>query len=206
VCFYYSWKVALVTLAGVPPSAIALSVLASKMQSRMIGQELEIAKASSLATNALSSIDTVKCFNSQDSEVKQYTFAVNKAAKFYLNQALNNGLQIGFVRFILTSMFVQGFWYGSYLVRKGDTSTGTVATTFWSALMATRAWEDTLQHLNVLEKDRAAAIALKAILDNVENGRKIVELATGITPRFCKGDVEVRQVRSSHGYHPVLPC
>ena len=80
------------------------------MQSSVIGQELEMAEASSLAVNALSSIDTVKCFNAQDSEVRQYAFAIQKAAKFYLKQALNNGLQIGFVRFILTSMFVQGFW------------------------------------------------------------------------------------------------
>lgn len=194
LCFYYSWKATLVTLAGTPLSAIGLSILASKMQSNITLQELEMAKASSLASNALSSIDTVKCFNGQDSEVKQYGLAVEKAAKFYLKQALSNGLQIDFVRFILTSMFVQGFWYGSYLVRKGDASTGTVITTFWSALMATRAWEDALPHLNVLEKGRAAAIALKAILDKVENGRKITKITTGITPKFCEGDIEVRSV------------
>jgi ATP-binding cassette, subfamily B (MDR/TAP), member 1 len=206
VCFYYSWKVTLVTLAGIPPSVIGLSILASKMQSSIIRQELEMAKASNLACNALSSIDTVKCFNGQDSEVRQYGLAVQKAAKFYLKQALNNGLQIGFVKFILTSMFVQGFWYGSYLVRKGDTLTGTVITTFWSALMATRAWEDTLPHLNVLGKGRAAAIALKAILDKVENGRKITKLTTGITPKFCEGDIEVRSASSTHAYQAVSFC
>ena len=200
VCFYYSWKITLVTLAGIPLSAVGLSILASKMQSSIVGQELEMAKASSLAINALSSIDTVKCFNAQDFEVRNYVFTVKRAASFYLKQALNNGLQIGFVRFILTSMFVQGFWYGSYLVRKGDSSTGTVITTFWSALMATRAWEDALPHLNVLEKGRAAAIALKAILDKVENGRKVAKMAVGVTPKFCEGDIEVRNVSSTHVY------
>ena len=176
------------------------------MQSSIIGQEVEMAKASSLAINALSSIDTVKCFNGQAHEVRQYVLAVEKAAKFYLKQALNNGLQMGFVRFILTSMFVQGFWYGSYLVRKGDSSTGTVITTFWSALMATRAWEDSLPHLNVLEKGRAAAIALNAILEKVENGRKVTKRATGITPKFCEGDIEVRKVSSTRACWPILPC
>jgi ATP-binding cassette subfamily B (MDR/TAP) protein 1 len=187
-------------LAGIPLSAIGLSILASKMQSSIIGQELEMAKASNFAINALSSIDAVKCFNGQDFELRQYTCVIRKAATFYLKQALNNGFQIGLVRFVLTSMFVQGFWYGSYLVRKGDLSSGTVVTTFWSCLMATRAWEDILPHLNVLEKGRAAAIALNDILDKVEDLEKIAKTVTGVTPKFCDGDIEVREVRRPRTY------
>ena len=159
-----------------------------------------MAKASNFAINALSSIDTVKCFNGQDFELRQYICAIRKAATFYLKQALNNGFQMGLVRFVLTSMVVQGFWYGSYLVPKGDSSSGTVVTTFWSCLMATRAWEDILPHLNVLEKGRAAAIALKDILDKVEDCGKIAKAATGITPKFCDGDIEVREVRRPRAY------
>jgi ATP-binding cassette subfamily B (MDR/TAP) protein 1 len=174
------------------------------MQSSIKAQEIEMAKASSIVINALSCIDTVKCFNGQDYEARQYGLAVQKAAKFYLKQALNNGLQMGFLRFILTSMFVQGFWYGSYLVRNGDASTGTVITTFWSALMATRAWEDALPHLNVLQKGRAAAVALKAILQRVETGRKATTIRSGISPKFCEGDIEVRRVRSAPAYLQIL--
>jgi ATP-binding cassette subfamily B (MDR/TAP) protein 1 len=184
-----------VTLAGIPPSAICLSILASKMRSSIIGQDLEMAKASNFAINALSSIDTVKCCNAQDFELRQYICAIRKAATFYLKQALTHGFQIGLVRFALTSMFVQGFWYGSYLVRKGEASNATVVTTFWSCLMATRAWEDVLPHLNVLEKGRAAAIALKHITDKAEDCGEIAQAATGITPKYCDGDIEVREVR-----------
>ena len=206
VCFYYLWKITLVTLAGIPLSALRFSILASKMQSSIVGQELEMAKASSLAINALSSVDAVKCFNAQDSEVRQYVFAVKKIANFYLRQALNNGLQRGFVRFIVTSIFVQGFWYGSHLVRKGESSTGTVIITFWSALTAMRAWEDALPYLNVLEEGRAAAIALKGILDKVANGRKVAKMAVGVTPKFCEGDIEVRNVSSTHICGANLTC
>ena len=182
------------TLAGVPVSAIGLSFIASKLQSSIIDQEREMTKASSLAVNALSSIDAVKCFNGQDLEIKRYTDGIRKAANFYYKQALNNGMQIGFVRCITTSMFVQGFWYGSYLVRKGDATTGAVVITFWSCLMATKAWEDILPHINVLGKGQAAGTALKAVLAKVERGGKIVEQSHGLTPRFCEGDIEVRQV------------
>lgn len=194
VCFYYSWRVTIVTLAGVPLCAIGLSFLASKLQLSIIGQEQEMTKASSFAVNALSSIDSVKCFNGQKFEVRQYTSAVARAAKFYLKQARNNGLQMGLVQCITTSMFVQGFWYGSYLVRKGDSTTGAVVTAFWSCLMVTKAWEDILPHLNVLGKGQAAGIALEAILAQVEKGGKVARSTTGVTPRFCEGDIEIRQV------------
>ena len=183
------------TLAGVPVAAIGLSFIASKLQSNIIGQEREMAKASSLAVNALSSIDAVKCFNGQDLEIRRYTLGIEKAAHFYFKQALNNGMQIGFVRCVTTSMFVQGFWYGSYLVRKGDATTGAVVTTFWSCLMATKAWEDILPHINVLGKGQAAGIALKAILIKVEKGEKFAKESSDLTPEFCEGDIEVRQVR-----------
>ena len=192
----------LVTLAGVPVSAFGLSFIASKMQPSIIGQEREMAKASKLAINSLSAIETIKCFNGQPFELGQYVAAIEKAAAFYYKQALINGLQIGFVRCITTSMFVQGFWYGSYLVRTGQASTGAVVTTFWSALMATKAWEDVLPHLNVLEKGRAAGIALKALLDTVESGRRVSKAVIGVTPKYCEGDIEVRRASFAYPSRP----
>lgn len=66
--------------------------------------------------------------------------------------------------------------------------------------MATRAWEDILPHLNVLGKGRAAATALKDILDKVEDFGEIAKTAAGITPKFCDGDIEVREVRRLCAY------
>ena len=73
VCFYYSWKITLVTLAGIPLSAICMSSLASTMQSSIKSQDIEMAKASGIAINALTGIDTVKCFNGQESEARKYS-------------------------------------------------------------------------------------------------------------------------------------
>ena len=184
----------MVILAGVPVSAVALSFISSIMQPSIVAQELEKSRGSKLATNAISAIDVVKCSNGQDLEASEYAASVSRAAVFYLKQAWSNALQIGFVRFVTSSMFVQGFWYGSHLVRNGETSAGNVATAFWSCLMATKAFEDILPNILVLEKGRAAGIKLKAILDHVERGRTVVKAACGATPKFCEGDIEVREV------------
>jgi hypothetical protein len=91
---------------------------------KLVGEGFRVVRAayewnrSSFANSALSAIETVKCFNGQAFELEQYKPVVMQAAKYYMKQALSNSLQIGFVRFITTAMFVQGFWYGSHLVRQ----------------------------------------------------------------------------------------
>lgn len=194
LAFYTSWKLTLVTLATVPVSAIALSVIASQMQPSIEAQQVELTMASKLLNNALSAIDTVKCFNGQDFEIRQYARAIARAAKYYLKQARSNALQIGFVRIMTLGMFVQGFWYGSSLVGSGKTSAGDVLTTFWACLMATQAIEQILPQMIVLEKGRAAGAALKGVLEQMHKGRRVVKMRGKETPTFCEGDIEIRYV------------
>jgi ATP-binding cassette, subfamily B (MDR/TAP), member 1 len=105
-----------------------------------------------IANNAVSAIETVKCFSGQPFELEQYKPVIVEAAKHCMKQALSDSLQIGFVRFVITAMFVQGFWYGGHLVTTGKTSPGDVLITFWACLMAIKAIEDILPHVIVLEK------------------------------------------------------
>jgi ATP-binding cassette, subfamily B (MDR/TAP), member 1 len=188
LAFYTSWKLTLVIIAGLPISAVIMSFINSMMQPNIIGQEAELSSA----------IKTVKCFNGQASELEQYKAIVMEAAKYYMKQALSNSLQIGFVRFVTTAMFVQRFWYGSHLVSTGKASAGDVLTTFWACLMATKAIEDILPHMVVLKKGRAAGAAMKAILEQVSRGLKVDYKPGQSAPKFCEGDIEVRDVSPFH--------
>ena len=197
LALYTSWRISLVTLSSVPVTAIIMSFISSKMQPSIAAQEEGLAKASKLANSAISSIDTVKAFNGQDLETRQYNSAILHAAKSYLKQAKINSLQIGFVRFVTLAMFVQGFWYGSHLVNTGKLSTGKVLTAFWACLMATKAAEDILPFLIVLEKGRAAGAGLKAILMQVGKGKAVDRNHSTLKePEFCEGDIEMRDVSS----------
>lgn len=195
LALYTSWNLTLVTLAGVPLSAMIVSLMSSKMQQRIAVQEQELKKASKLATGVISFIDTVKCFNAQEIEARQYHAALSDAGISYLKQAKINASQIGFLRFITLVMFFQGFWYGSHLVSTGKSSAGNVLTTFWACLMATKAAEDILPFAIVLEKGRAAGANLQAILLEVDRGKRLSRgRAISDEPRYCEGDIEMRNV------------
>ena len=194
LALYYAWDLALVTLAMVPVSALVLGWVSAQMQPVIKAQMDELTSASKLANNSISSIDTVKFFNGQDFEIWQYARVIRRAANFYLAQARVNAFQIGLVRFVTSIMFVQGFWYGSHLITTGRKNPGQILTAFWACLMATQTIEQILPQILVLEKGRASAATLKAMLTQMEKGRMTTRMKGGTTPEYCEGDVEVRNV------------
>ncbi|KAL8918630.1 MAG: hypothetical protein Q9172_005346 [Xanthocarpia lactea] len=191
LALYTAWDLTLITIATIPFAAIVLGWISSRMQPSIDAQAKELSTASKIANNTLKAIDVVKCFNGQDFETWQYAKAINRAAKKYLIQAKANASQIGFVRFITLSMFVQGFWYGSHIVITGKKEPGQVLTAFWSCLSALQAVEQILPQILVLEKGRAAGATLQAILTQISKRHQAI--TTGhLTPEFCEGDIEVR--------------
>ncbi|KAL8800033.1 MAG: hypothetical protein Q9182_005474 [Xanthomendoza sp. 2 TL-2023] len=201
LAFYTAWDLTLITISTVPFAAVVLGMISSRMQPSIDAQAKELNNAAKLASNALQAIDVVKCFNGQDFETWQYAKAVNRAAKKYLIQAKANALQIGFVRFITLSMFVQGFWYGSHIVITGKKQPGQVLTAFWSCLSALQAAEQILPQILVLEKGRAAGATLKAVLTQM--GKRRRAKATGdLTPEFCEGDIKVRNISFRYPSRP----
>ena len=167
------------------------------MQPSIEAQAKELTRASKLANNSISAIDTVKYFNGQDFQTWQYAQAVHKAAEWYLTQARQNAFQIGFIRLVTLGMFVQGFWYGSHLVQIGRKNPGQILTAFWASLMAAQAIEQILPQMLVLEKGRTAGATLKAALVQMERGRKVSKLAGCKHLSVCKGDIELRNVSRS---------
>lgn len=194
VAFYTAWSLTLVTLAVVPVSAFILAWISSGIQPNIDAQDNELTQGSKLANNAISAIETVKCFNGQDYEIWRYANAIKKAAHYYLAQAQANALQIGFVRLVTLGMFVQGFWYGSHLVAVGQKSPGQILTAFWACLMATQAIEQILPQMIVLEKGRAAGATLVAVLTQMERSLTRTRVNGELAPSYCEGDIEIKNV------------
>lgn len=200
LAFYYAWDLTLVTLSTVPVSGLFLAWVSGRVQPAIKSHIEELDRASKTAGSSIVNIDTVKCYNGQDVEVWQYARIMKRAASFYLLQARANAIQISFVRLIVLSMFVQGFWYGAHLVNTGKKTPGDILTAFWACLMATQTMEQILPQVLVLERGRAAAATLLITLDRMKHGRRITRNMGGSIPEFCEGDIEVKNV-SAKDFH-----
>lgn len=141
IAFYYCWNLTLVILATIPVSAIFLSWMSRLMQPHIAAQQAELSDASRIATNAFQNIETVKCFNGQESEISKFFKIIQRAATRYMSQVKNNAVQIGFLRFVTLAMFVEGFWVGFFTSYRSNpphllTSIVLSMVTIWSALGA----------------------------------------------------------------------
>ena len=194
LAFYYCWSLTLVTLSTVPILSVALAWNSARIQTSIEMHAEELTKASSIANDAFSAIDTIKCFNGQDFERWQYRKAIKRASKYYLRVAQASALQIGGLRLVTLCMFVQGFWYGSHIVNTREKNPGDILTAFWACLMATQAFEQVQPELVVLEKGRVAGAKLKSTLREIDDGLEVSSMNGRTVPLCCTGDVEIRNV------------
>lgn len=194
LALYISWKLALVSLATIPLSALVMGFASKKIQRNMEAQQAELTKASKLANGAISSIDSVKHFIAEEPELRQYVSAVHKAARWYIKEAFACASEIGCIHLLTFSMFVQGFWYGGHLVSNGELNAGQVLTTFWACLQSTQSIEEIIPQLMILEKGRAAAGFLKDLLKGIRKCRIVRRKSGRKSPRYCEGDITFKDV------------
>ncbi|KAF2501001.1 P-loop containing nucleoside triphosphate hydrolase protein [Lophium mytilinum] len=190
----FSWNLTLVIIATVPIVFIVMTVLSSRIGPHVHEQGERLQGAMKYVTNAFQSIEMVKCFNGQDSELGRYTGAIREAAKSYTRQANLKSLQLAFLQFCTLSVFVQGFWYGSTLIARGKRSPGQVITTFWCALVAVQAVTSFIPQLIVIEKGRVAGAKLRAVMAQMQAQSNTTGHVSGIKPGLCKGDIEFDKV------------
>lgn len=197
VAVYTCWSLTLVILIGMPLALGFLAMISARIQIYIETQKEHLAEATRTANRAFTAIEIVKAFNGQCYERTMFARAAAKAAEAYRKQVHGNAMIIGFIRLITLSMFVQGFWYGSRLVRRDQASAEDVMTTFWSCLMATQSLELILPQMILLEKGRAAGAGLKAVLVKVERGSQVFHMRGETVPKKCEGEIEIRDVSGS---------
>ncbi|KAI5803723.1 P-loop containing nucleoside triphosphate hydrolase protein [Geopyxis carbonaria] len=204
IAFYHSWDLTFVIFAGVPITFWVMSILSARIQPQIDIQKKHLSEAGQTVSRAISCIDTVKYFNGQKHEENEFKKAVRQAAEAYRSQAKIGAMQTGFIRFNTLVIFVQGFWYGGYLIRNGDESQAkSVMTTFWSCLMAIQALELVFPQISHLEKGRAAGAELGDLIHRVNKDRGgVFQRHGGRTPESCAGSIQIQDVSFAYPSRP----
>jgi ATP-binding cassette subfamily B (MDR/TAP) protein 1 len=196
VAFFYSWNLTLVILCTVPLIYLIQSFIAHRLSIQANEQADKLQSALKYITNAIQSIETVKCFNGEPYELQGFTKITAIASTLYTRVANLRSMQIGTMQFFTLSIFVQGFWYGSHLVKSGDKNAAQVITTFWSALMAIQGITGFLPQLIVLQKGKIAGAHLRLLMDQTVASDQRHEMDGRLKPMRCPGDIEFRRVIS----------
>lgn len=201
VALFFSWNLSLVIIATFPLAAILLWLISRGLTPAIEAQKRELSRATKYANTALTAIDTVKAFNAQDQEVWQYYSTINKITIHYLKQARANAMQFGATKSLVVGIFVQGFWYGIYLVNRG-LNPGNVVTTFYSCLTAIQALEVMLPQILVLTKGMSGGATLKHIMNQIQYGVKSMDMGGMLRPDSCSGDIEMNDITFAYPANP----
>ncbi|KAL4902276.1 hypothetical protein BDW74DRAFT_181123 [Aspergillus multicolor] len=202
LAFYTSWNLSLVIIAGIPIALMVIPYLSPKINARIESQQNELKTASKVVNSSVVSIDAVKCLNAQEPKQEKFGRGVDKAASHYVKIANYNAIQISAMRFVMFAMFVQGFWYGSYLVTSGKLRAGDVVRTFWTCSTAAQAIESMMPHLLILDKGKVAAAALRKSLSSGAEKSSSEEMQGRLQPKHCNGEIEVKDVSFSYPSQP----
>jgi ABC-type multidrug transport system fused ATPase/permease subunit len=103
-----SWKLALIIFSAIPVVGIGAMLVARPVQGNLEKRTSALAVATKLAYHCITNFVVVKCFNTHVHEACKYADGLHTAAKYALKQSFSMSMQIGFVRFATTAMFVPG--------------------------------------------------------------------------------------------------
>ncbi|KAF8752313.1 P-loop containing nucleoside triphosphate hydrolase protein [Rhizoctonia solani] len=164
-----SWSLTLIILASIPVLLVLQFISQALAMPRYDRERALLAKASSLTTTSLSAIATIKSFNAQSSTQSRLSTLLNQVRKTAHACSAIWGVTAGGTQFVLFAMFVQGFWFGSALVRKGDITPGQVMGVFWACLIAASNLQMCIPLIVTVSKGKSAAVAVAELL-NPNNG------------------------------------
>lgn len=94
------------------------------------------------------------------------------------------GLTSGMSQFTMMGMFVQGFWFGSKLVRDGSISAGDVMAVFWACLIATSNLQMCIPQVVTVTKGKFAMAELLSLCED-----RVPEAAAAAPPRASTADL-----------------
>lgn len=194
VAFYYSWNLTLVVLCTIPVLYLVQSSVAKRLSLRAHEHAENLKSALKYITTAVTSIETVKCFNGERYELHVFTSIATITASLYRSVANFRSMQISIMQFFTISVFVQGFWYGSHLVETGESDPEQVLTTFWAALMAMSGMTQIMPQLIVLQQGKMAGARLSVLMNQISTSDQQFESQGKLRPERCKGQLEFRKV------------
>lgn len=167
--FYYSWSLTLIILCSSPVITIFAVIFSRLIHTYTQKENTETSNAAQLFTWSMNAAQLVRLYCTQPLERQKFQEIILSCNTFFIKSCLYVAANAGILRFLTLTMFVQGFWFGSTMIRKGKLNINDVITCFHSCIMLGSTLNSTLHQIVVLQKGE---VALQKIMALLESGSK----------------------------------
>ncbi|KAK6459666.1 P-loop containing nucleoside triphosphate hydrolase protein [Scheffersomyces xylosifermentans] len=192
---YHSWSLTLVIM-GTAPIMAFFAWFFSRLTYTAATAENEInAKASKILDWTLSYGSIVRSFNGKYVEMAKFNKLVDKSAKAFFLLTKATAGNAATLRTFSLLMFVQGFWFGNYMVTIGKLRINEVFTCFTSCLMLGASISDLSTLLATLNKSQSAVHKIAKFM-----GAKLCDANNelGLYPSKCEGEIKFEGIEFSY--------
>ncbi|SPO30837.1 related to STE6 - ABC transporter [Ustilago trichophora] len=173
LALYTSWSLTLVILASIPVVLIMTIVTEIGGAPWLQRERISTAHATSMVERVVEAINTVKAFNAQKKETNRFQAELKNGSRSYRRMLLWWAVRYGSTGGLVFATFVQGFWYGSYLVSKGKITPGQVMTVFMSSLLVSSTLNDIVQALTYIDKGKIGAANLINLMKSSDDPSRL---------------------------------
>ncbi|KAK9453463.1 P-loop containing nucleoside triphosphate hydrolase protein [Dipodascopsis uninucleata] len=199
LALYYSWQLTLIILITIP-ILMVIGITTSKPINVSIAKEKDVSVSTAKVVDwAISNIQTVKLFNGQTTETRKFKALSKASSRLMQRLAFFYATQQSLCKFFVLVMFIQGFWYGSHLVRQGKITSGHVMTVFWSCNILSHSVQHLAPQFISLAKAKLAAESLSSIINDSQTRKRPTD---GLTKEDIRGVIEFKDVSFAYPTRP----
>ncbi|AOA63850.1 Plasma membrane ATP-binding cassette transporter required for the export of a-factor [Komagataella phaffii CBS 7435] len=190
--FIYSWSLTFVIISTLPVMFIVVMFMSRTLTKHTTRENDESSYAAKIVDWVVRSPIIPKICNAQTIEYEKFKDRASRSMNASNKALVTNALNLGALKFLTLMMFVQGFWYGSTMVRNGRLSAGDVVTCFGSSLMLAQTISGLSEQIIVFQEaivalNKVVAVLAKPCQSFSSNEHLII-------PPYCKGDIFFKNV------------
>lgn len=192
-----SWSLTLVIMASAPLMGL-FGWLFGRLTYQAADLENDLtAQASKILDWSLVCGAEIRLFNGKYYEMVKFNRLVELSATAYYRLANAIACNTGMLKCLTLLMFVQGFWFGNYMISIGKLKINEVFTCFSSCLMLGSEISEISILLGTLNKAQAASLMIAKTIESNETPND-----SGIYPPLCEGMIELENVNFKYLSRP----
>ncbi|KAI8147824.1 putative ABC transporter protein [Fennellomyces sp. T-0311] len=202
VAFIKGWKMALVMLATMPVllgTGATMGVLITRYTLKV---QNSYAEAGSIAEQVFAGLRTVYSFSLQERFAQRFEKELVKARIMGIRRGIVLGVGFGAFMMILFCTYSLAFWFGSRMVKTGESDGPNVLVVFMGMMMGSMSLLQVPPNLSAVSSACGAAHRIYTTIDRVPEIDPDNE--QGLTPSVLHGDIEFRNVKFKYPTRPDL--